>query len=77
MIGPTGGSIFVTSLVQRFDDFDRNITRYNGNPVILGFEQQLFTYNPYAWAKKTEPLRYLESQRQYLEDKENIAVNAT
>lgn len=77
LIGPTGGSVFVTSLMQRFDDFDRDITRYNGNPAIIGVEQPLFAYNPFAWAKKVEPLRYQESQRQYLEDKEEIAVRAT
>ena len=77
LIGPTGGSIFVTSLMQRFDDFDRDITRYNGNPAIIGIEQPLFAYNPFAWAKKVEPLRYQESQLQYLEDKEDIAIEAT
>lgn len=77
LVGPTGGSIFVTSLMQRFDDFDRDITRYNGNPAIVGFEQPLFAYNPFAWAKKVEPLRYQESQRQFVEDKESIAVEAT
>lgn len=77
LISPTGGSVFVTSLMQRFDDFDREITRYNGNPAIVGFEQPLFAYNPYAWAKKVEPLRYQESQRQFVEDKETIAVQAT
>ncbi len=77
VIGPTGGSIFVNSLMQRFDDFDRDITRYNGNPAIIGIEQPLFAYNPFAWAKKVEPLRYQESQRQYVEDKETIAVEAT
>ncbi|MBB6611028.1 TolC family protein [Pontibacter sp. Tf4] len=77
LISPTGGSVFVTSLMQRFDDFDREITRYNGNPAIVGFEQPLFAYNPFAWAKKVEPLRYQESQRQFVEDKETIAVQAT
>ncbi|NDK55393.1 TolC family protein [Pontibacter fetidus] len=77
LVGPTGGSIFVTSLMQRFDDFDRDITRYNGNPAIVGFEQPLFAFNPYAWAKKVEPLRYQESQRKFVEDKESIAVEAT
>ncbi|NEM98712.1 TolC family protein [Pontibacter sp. BT327] len=77
LISPTGGSIFVTSLMQRFDDFDRDITRYNGNPAIVGIEQPLFAYNPFAWAKKVEPLRYQESQRQFVEDKETIAVQAT
>ncbi len=76
-IGPTGGSIFVTSLMQRFDDFDRNQTRYNGNPAIIGLQQPLFAYNKLAWARKIEPLKYEESQRKYLEEREKIAVDAT
>ncbi|WP_051017767.1 TolC family protein [Pontibacter sp. BAB1700] len=77
MLSPTGGRIFVTSLMQRFDDFDRQQTRYNGNPAIIGIEQPLFAYNQLSWAKKIEPLRYQESQKTYLEEREKIAVNAT
>ena len=77
VVTATGGSIFVTSLMQRFDDFDRDQTRYNGNPAIVGIEQPLFAYNALAWDKKIEPLRYQESQRQYLEEREKIAVNVT
>jgi outer membrane protein len=77
VIGPTGGSVFVTSLMQRFDDFDREQTRYNGNPAIIGIEQPLFAYNFYSWAKRIEPLRYEESQKQYLEEREQLAVTAT
>lgn len=77
VISPTGGKLFVTSLMQRFDDFDRDQTRYNGNPAIIGLEQPLFAYNALSWNKKIEPLRYEESQRQYVEEREEIAVKAT
>jgi outer membrane protein len=77
VIAPTGGRVFVTSLMQRFDDFDRSQTRYNGNPAIVGIEQPLFAYNALAWDRKIEPLRYLESQRLYLEKREEVAVTAT
>src|SRR5690606_25479539 len=77
VVSPTGGRVFVTSLMQRFDDFDRDQTRYNGNPAIIGIEQPLFAYNQLSWAKKIEPLRYQESQKVYLEERESIAVNAT
>ncbi|WP_162056256.1 TolC family protein [Pontibacter pamirensis] len=77
VVSPTGGSIFVTSLMQRFDDFERTQTRYNGNPAIIGFEQPLFAYNKLRWEKRIEPLRYEESQKKYLEDRETIAVTAT
>ncbi|TPE43047.1 TolC family protein [Pontibacter mangrovi] len=77
VISPTGGKVFVTSLMQRFDDFDRDQTRYNGNPAIIGLEQPLFAYNALSWNKKIEPLRYEEAQKQYVEDRESIAVKAT
>ncbi|WP_299826484.1 TolC family protein [uncultured Pontibacter sp.] len=77
VIAPTGGRVFVTSLMQRFDDFDRDQTRYNGNPAIIGIEQPLFAYNSLAWAKRIEPLKYEESKKRFVEDKEQLAVKAT
>jgi len=76
-IGLTGGEIFVTSQVQRFDDFDRNQKSYNSNPAIIGISQPLWGYNALAWNKKIEPLLYEESQKQYLEDRETISLLAT
>ncbi|RIJ34488.1 TolC family protein [Pontibacter oryzae] len=77
VISPTGGKVFVTSLMQRFDDFDRDLTRYNSNPAIIGLEQPLFAYNALKWTKRIEPLRYEESRKQFVEDHAQIAVNAT
>jgi outer membrane protein len=76
-IGLTGGSLFFQSQVQRFDDFDRRQRGYNSNPAIIGLSQPLFGYNALAWNKKIEPLRYEESQRKYLEDRETISRTAT
>lgn len=45
--------------------------------AMLGIEQSLFTYNKLRWDKRIEPLRYEESQKQYVEDREKIAVTAT
>jgi outer membrane protein len=76
-IGLTGGSLFFHSQVQRFDDFDRSQRSYNSNPALIGLSQPLFGYNALAWNKKIEPLRYEESQRKYLEDRETISRTAT
>ncbi|WP_439883341.1 TolC family protein [Pontibacter sp. MBLB2868] len=77
VISPTGGRVFVTSLMQRFDDFDRSQTRYNSNPAIIGLEQPLFAYNSLSWTKRIEPLLFEESKKQFVEDREQIAVRAT
>lgn len=76
-IGLTGGELFVRSQVQRFDDFDRNQKSYNSNPAIIGISQPLFGYNALAWNKKIEPLRYEESLKKYVEDREVISLTAT
>lgn len=76
-VGLTGGQVFVNTQLQRFDDLDRDFTRYNGNPVGIGFQQSLFSFNPYRWAKQIEPLRYEASRRKYLTDLEAISLQTT
>ncbi|PSR56339.1 hypothetical protein AHMF7605_23995 [Adhaeribacter arboris] len=76
-IGLTGGQIFVNSQLQRFDDFNAGATRYNTNPALIGFSQPLFRFNKLAWARKIEPLRYAESQKKFVEDRETIAQDIT
>ena len=76
-VGLTGGQIFITSQTQRFDDFNQNQRRYNSFPAIIGISQPLFGYNQLAWAKKIEPLRFQESERLYLEERETLATTAT
>ncbi|QKG57384.1 TolC family protein [Hymenobacter sp. BRD128] len=72
-IGLTGGQVVVGSQVQRFDDFIRTEKRYNNQPFTLGLTQPLGYFNGLKWDRRIAPLRYQESQRQYLEDREAIA----
>lgn len=76
-IAATGGSIFASTQLQRFDDFNRSRTLYSGQPIAIGFSQPLFAFNELKWDKQIEPLRYQESQRQYLQDQEDIALEVT
>ena len=76
-IGLTGGQVYVGSVVQRFDDFNGNLRRYNNQPFTIGFTQPLGQFNGLIWAKRIEPLRYQESQRQYVEARETIAQRVT
>ncbi|QNP52823.1 TolC family protein [Hymenobacter qilianensis] len=63
--------------MQRFDDFDRNQRRYNTTPAIIGLSQPIGGYNRLYWARRIEPLRYEESQRQFVAQRENIAQRIT
>ncbi|MFD2784596.1 TolC family protein [Hymenobacter rubripertinctus] len=76
-IGLTGGRVFVASEVQRFDDFNGGLRRYNNQPVVVGLSQPIGRFNDLRWARRLEPLRYQESQRQYVEERESIAQRIT
>jgi outer membrane protein len=74
-ITATGGTVFGTTQMQRFNDFDRNSILYNGVPYAIGYSQPLFQYNSLKWDKKIEPLKYDESRQAYVESQEEISVN--
>lgn len=76
-VGLTGGALFVSSRLQRFDNFEEGLKQYSSNPVSIGYRQSLFAYNPFRWAKKIEPLRLEHSRRQYVSELEGVSLQAT
>lgn len=75
-IAATGGTLFVQSTMQRFDDFNPRKILYNGAPFLIGFSQPLFQFNPWKWDKQIEPLKYQESQQQFIFEMERVATQA-
>jgi outer membrane protein len=76
-ITATGATIYGESQLQRFDDFDRNSTLYNGVPYAIGISQPIGQYNSLKWDKKIQPLLYNESKQAYIEAQEQISYTAT
>lgn len=76
-VGATGGQVFISSDLRRFDDFNEDYTIYSGDPAFIGFRQPVFGFNNLKWDRRIEPLRYEESKRGYVEDMENISVIST
>lgn len=76
-IARTGGTVYATTQLQRFDDFARKNTLYNGTLFAIGLEQPLFRFNQMKWDRKIEPLKYNESQQEYIESMEQIASTAS
>ncbi|SFH34494.1 TolC family protein [Pedobacter insulae] len=76
-IAATGGTIYGTTQLQRFDDFDRNNVLYNGIPYGIGYTQPLLQFNSLKWDKKIEPLKFDESKQAFIETQEKIAVTVT
>jgi len=67
VIPSTGGTLFLNSDLQRFDDFslaDRT-KQYNGIPLRLGINQPLFGFNPWKFDQKIQPLLKEESILNY------------
>lgn len=76
-IAATGGTIYGTTQLQRFDDFDRNNVLYNGIPYGIGYTQPLLQFNKLRWDKKIEPLKFNESKQVFIETQEKIAITVT
>jgi len=76
-IGKTGGTIFASSSIQQFHDFDTDFTTYQGQPISIGLVQPILQYNPLYWNRKISPLEYEESQKAYFEELEQISINST
>jgi len=76
-ITATGGTVYGTTSMQRFYDFDRHNELYNGVPYALGYSQPLFQFNQLRWDKKIEPLKFNESKQAYIESQEQISITVT
>jgi outer membrane protein TolC len=76
-IAMTGGKVYVQQQMQRFDDFARDDTRYNGIPFEIGLEQPLFQFNPLKWDRRIQPLKYREGNQQFIQSLEQVALDAT
>jgi outer membrane protein TolC len=72
----TGTYVYAASSIYRIQDFKNNYTDFSGSPFLIGFTQPLFAYNWMKWMKKTEPLAYEGAQKEFIEDIEEISLNA-
>ena len=64
VIPKTGGTVFLQTNLQRFDDFENGFKNYNGLPIQLTLFQPLFGFNPMKWDKEIEPLKLREAEKQ-------------
>lgn len=76
-IALTGGTIFIQKEMQRFDDFNRKTTSYNGIPVEIGITQPLFRFNEMKWIRRIEPLKFQEGNQQFISSLEKVSLDAS
>jgi outer membrane protein TolC len=77
-IGFSGGNFFLESDMSGMEDFTKDsMSRlYRTVPILVGFSQPIFQYNPYKWQRKIEPLKYQEAKKEYILRMEEISSNA-
>lgn len=76
IIPHTGTTIYGASSIYRVQDYNKNTVEWSGAPFYIGFVQPLFAYNWWKWNRKTEPLVYEESQKQYIEAVERVSLSS-
>ncbi len=74
-ISLTGSKLFLSSDLNRLDDFNQKTGSYSGSPFFIGLQQPVFAFNELKWMNKVEPLKYEESLKEYVEGNEIIAYN--
>ncbi|MDX2432050.1 MAG: TolC family protein [Bacteroides sp.] len=76
-IGLTGGRVFVTSQIQRNDNFNEDVpTTYLAYPVTIGLMQPINGYNALKWDRKIEPMKYEEAKLDYINTLERVSQRA-
>ena len=80
-IAKTGGSIFAGTGLSYLYNFKNGATpsfkNYYATPIYIGFNQPLFGFNEMKWNKRIQPLEYDQSTREYAEQMEQVATEAT
>ncbi|GAB1360736.1 TolC family protein [Porphyromonadaceae bacterium] len=71
----TGGSIFMTTSLQRIDLFSNNTSSYQSSPITIGYSQKLLGYNSMKWQRRNEPIRYQATKKQYVQTLEFVGAN--
>ncbi len=72
----TGGTISANTGLNYFKDFnDPSLLaeQWSGTVMNVRLDQPIFSFNKMRWDRKTEPLRYEESRREYVEQIEFIS----
>ncbi|MEX0780897.1 MAG: TolC family protein [Balneolales bacterium] len=77
-ISATGGSISLSSGVSRLGMFSgENSYLWQSTPLVVGLQQPLFQFNNLKWRKRIEPLQFEISQKEFVGDMEELAIQVT
>jgi len=70
----TGGRVYIDSDLGRIHNLGGKI-EYSSTPVRIGLRQDLFDFNNLKWEKKTEPVEFQRSKKEFFQSSQEIANN--
>jgi len=70
----TGGSLFISSSIDRVDLYSDGSKLWRSTPLSLGLTQPLLEFNSLKWSKRIQPLQYESARKQYMEDMVDLAT---
>lgn len=77
-VGFLGGSIFARSELNLSQNLSGDqLTTWNSTPISIGYSQALNGYNQLKWRARIEPVKFERAKQQYIQSKEQLAINAT
>ncbi|PHI20837.1 hypothetical protein CEQ90_05595 [Lewinellaceae bacterium SD302] len=76
-IAATGGQLFLSSNLQRFDDFENDRQNYNGVPLRFGINQPILAFNSLKWRKRVLPALQKETAAQLSTARANAVSDVT
>jgi outer membrane protein TolC len=70
----TGGRIYIDSDLGRIQNIGGK-TEFSSTPIRIGLRQDLFGFNSFKWEKKTEPVEFARSKKEFFQSSQEIANN--
>ena len=76
-VGLTGGEIFATSEFNLSEKLGSDrVSSYSSTPFSIGYSQTVNGYNSLKWEAKIEPLKFEEAKKEFIQAKEELAIEA-
>lgn len=77
IITKTGGKLYIDSDLGYLNNLNRSAgEQFSATPIRIGYNQQLFGFNPYKWKDQIEPLKFEKAKKQLIESMERISLTA-
>ena len=76
VVAQTNTTIALETNLIRFEDYEGDVSNFQGDPFGIRISQPLFDVNPFKWDKQIQPLNYERSKREFVQRMESTSKTA-